>query len=198
MQRVIGLTGGIASGKSLVAQTLKGLGPTVIDTDEIGHEILATDDAVKQEVVKTFGKEVLTRGGDVDRGKLGGIVFQDPEARKTLEQILHPPIGAELWKRAREEGDDVVLEVPLLIEHGDHERVDLVVVVYTTRERQIRRLMSRDGISREEAVMRIDTQLPLEEKVSYADYVINNGGSVEETEEQVFRFYQAVRGKETP
>ena len=197
MQRVIGLTGGIASGKSLVSQTMKGLGMTVIDADEISHEILAKDDAVKQEVVKAFGKEVLTGGEAVDRGKLGGIVFRDPERRKALERILHPPIGAELWKKAREGGDDVVLEVPLLIEHGEHERVDLVVVVYVTRERQIRRLMRRDGISREEAVRRIDTQLPLEEKVSYADCVINNGGSVEETEEQVLRFYKAARGKET-
>ncbi|OGP53251.1 MAG: dephospho-CoA kinase [Deltaproteobacteria bacterium RBG_13_52_11] len=198
MPRVIGLTGGVASGKSGVSQILKGLGMTVIDADEISHEILAKDDAVKQEVVKVFGTEVLTVGGAIDRGKLGGIVFRDPERRKALERILHPPIGARLWKRAQEGGDDVVLEVPLLIEQGGHERVDLVVVVYATRERQMQRLMSREGISREEAINRIDTQLPLEEKVSYANYIINNNGSVEETEEQVFRFYQVVRGKEAP
>jgi dephospho-CoA kinase len=85
----------------------------------------------------------------------------------------------------------------LLIEQGEHERVDLVVVVYATRERQIQRLIDRDALSREEAIRRIETQLPLEEKVAYAHYVINNNGSLEETEEQVLRLYQAVRGKET-
>jgi dephospho-CoA kinase len=196
MPRVIGLTGGIASGKTLVSQTLKGLGLTVIDADEVSHEILAKDDAVIQEVAKAFGTEVLTAEGAIDRGRLGEIVFQDPEARKTLERILHPLIGGELWKRARQGGNDVVLEIPLLIEQAGHTRVDLVVVVYATRERQIERLMGRDALSREEAIRRIDTQLPLEEKVSYANYVINNCGAAEETEDQVFRFYQVVRGKE--
>jgi len=197
MPKVIGLTGGIASGKSLVSRALEGLGMTVIDADAISHEILAKDEAVKHKVVGTFGAGVLTAQGDVDRGKLGDIVFRDPGLRKVLERIMHPPIGAELWKRAQGGGDDVVLEIPLLIEQGGHERVDLVVVVYTTRERQIQRLMGRGGISREEAIRRIETQLPLEEKVSYAHYVINNNGSVEETEDQVTRFYQEIKGKET-
>jgi dephospho-CoA kinase len=198
MRRVIGLTGGIASGKSAVSLILQGLGMQVIDADGIAHEILATDEAIKQEVVAVFGSEVLNAGGAVDRGRLGNIIFQDAGRRRALERILHPLIRDELWKRAREGNDDVVLEVPLLIEQGEHARVDLVVVVYAARERQIERLMGRDTISREEAVSRIATQLPLEEKVSYAQYVINNNGSLEETEEQVLRFYQAViRGKET-
>jgi dephospho-CoA kinase len=198
MRRIIGLTGGIASGKSAVSQILQGLGMQVIDADGIAHEILATDAAIKQEVVAAFGAEVLTAAGAVDRGRLGNIIFQDAERRRVLERILHPLIRDELWKRAREGNDDVVLEVPLLIEQGEHARVDLVVVVYAARECQIQRLMGRDTISREEAVSRIATQLPLEEKVSYAQYIINNNGSLEETEEQVLRFYQAViRGKET-
>ena len=198
MPRIIGLTGGIASGKSLVSRTLKGLGMTVIDADDISHEVLAHDTAIKQEVVRTFGKEVLNEEGDIDRGKLGEIIFfQDPEARKALEAILHPPIREEMWKRARQStSDDVVLDIPLLIETGAHERVDLVVVVYATRELQIQRLMARDGISRQEAMGRIDTQLPLEKKVASAHYIINNIGSVEETEEQVIRFYQEIREKE--
>lgn len=198
MRRVIGLTGGIASGKSAVSLILQGLGMQVIDADGIAHEILVTDEAIKQEVVAVFGSEVLNAGGAVDRGRLGNIIFQDAGRRRALERILHPLIRDELWKRAREGNDDVVLEVPLLIEQGEHARVDLVVVVYAARECQIQRLMGRDTISREEAVSRIATQLPLEEKVSYAQYVINNNGSLEETEEQVLRFYQAViRGKET-
>jgi dephospho-CoA kinase len=198
MPRIIGLTGGIASGKSLVSRTLKGLGMTMIDADDISHEILAHDTAIKQEVVQTFGKEVLNEEGEIDRGKLGSIVFfQKPELRKDLEAILHPSIREKMWKRARESrSNDVVLDIPLLIETGAHERVDLVVVVYATRELQIQRLMARDGISRQEAMGRIDTQLPLEEKVSAAHYIINNTGSVEETEEQTTRFYQEIREKE--
>ena len=199
MPRIIGLTGGIASGKSLVSQTLKRLGMTVIDADDISHEILAGDTAIKQEVTRIFGKEVLNEEGDIDRGKIGNIVFsRKPELRKDLEKILHPPIREEMWKRARESGsNDVVLDIPLLIETGAHERVDLVVVVYATRELQIQRLMARDGMSRQEAMRRIDTQLPLEEKVSSAHYIINNTGSEEETEEQITRFYQAIREHET-
>jgi len=196
MPRVIGLTGGIASGKSLVSRTLRGLGMTVIDADHVGQEFMAKDDAVKEEVVKTFGPAVLTKGGEIDRTKLGAIIFRDPERRKALERIMHPLIGAELWKRARESGHDIVLEIPLLIETGGHERVDMVVVVYATRERQIQRIMGRDGMTEEEAVRRIDAQLPLEEKVPYAHYVINNTGTVEETEEQVVKFYQEIKGKE--
>jgi dephospho-CoA kinase len=198
MPRVIGLTGGIASGKSLASQALKGLGMTVIDADDISHEILATDTSIRQAVVRTFGKEVLNEEREIDRGKLGRIVFfEKPELRKELEAILHPLIREEMWKRALESSsNDVVLDIPLLIETGALERVDLVVVVYATRELQIQRLMARDGISREEAVRRINTQLPLEEKVSSAHYIINNTGTVEETEEQVIRFYQAIREKE--
>jgi dephospho-CoA kinase len=201
MPRIIGLTGGIASGKSLVSRTLKGLRMTVIDADDISHEILAKDTSIRQEVVRTFGTEVLNEEGEIDRGRLGRIVFsQKPELRKDLEAILHPPIREEMWKRARESrsNNDVVLDIPLLIETGAHERVDLVVVVYATRELQIQRLMARDGISRQEAMRRIDTQLPLEEKISSAHYIINNTGSVEETEEQVIRFYQVIREKEKP
>jgi dephospho-CoA kinase len=199
MPRVIGLTGGIASGKSLVSRTLKGLGMTVIDADDISHEILATDISIKQEVVRTFGNEVLNEEGDIDREKLGRIVFfQKPELRKDLEAIIHPLIRKEMWKRARESrSNDVVLDIPLLIETREYERVDLVVVVFATRELQIQRLMARDGISRQEAMRRIDTQLPLEEKASTAHFIINNTGSVEETEEQVTRFYQAIREQET-
>jgi dephospho-CoA kinase len=197
MPKVIGLTGGIASGKSVVSRILRERGLPVIDADSIAHEILETDEGIKQKVVTTFGTEVLTAAGVVDRERLGSIIFQDAQRRRELERILHPVIGAILWQRALEADDVVVLEIPLLIERRDHERVDLVVVVYATREHQIQRLIERDGLTREEAIRRIETQLPLDEKVAYAHYVINNNGSLKETEEQVARFYQAVREKET-
>ena len=198
MPRVIGLTGGIASGKSVVSRTLKGLGMTVIDADDISHEIMAHDTSIKQEVVRTFGTEIISEEGEIDRGKLGSIVFfQKPELRKELEAILHPRIREEMWKRAREgRNNDVVLEIPLLFETGAHERVDLVLLVYASRELRIQRLMARDGMSRQEAIQRVNTQLPPEEKVAAAHYIINNTGSVEETEEQVIRFNQAIREKE--
>lgn len=192
---VIGLTGGIASGKSLVSRTLNGFGLTVVDADDIGREIMGRDGLVKQDVVKTFGKGVLTEEGEINREKLARIIFNDLERRRALEGILHPRIREEMWRRAQEHSGDAVLQVPLLIETGEHKRVDVVVVVYAMREIQIQRLMRRDGISAEEAIRRIDTQLPLTEKVSHADYIINNNGSVKETEEQVWRFYQATRGK---
>jgi dephospho-CoA kinase len=196
MPKIIGLTGGIASGKSLVSQTLKGLGMTVIDADAISHELMAKDETVKQEVVEAFGTEVITGGGSIDRERLGAIVFQNQERRRQLERIMHPRILAQLWQKARESKTDVVLDTPLLIEQGGHEGVDVVVVVYTTRERQIQQLMARNRISREEAIRRVDAQLPLEEKVSHADYVINNSGTEEETVEQAMRFYKLIKGKE--
>lgn len=197
MPRVIGLTGGIASGKSLVSSILAGLGMTVIDADEISREIMATDGPARQEVVRVFGDDVLTEAGEINRKKLGEIAFRDPERRRTLEEILHPRIQSEMWRRIRECSGDVILEAPLLIEKGVHEKVDVTVVVYASREVQIRRLIGRDGISREEATRRIDTQLPMEEKVSYGHYLINNNGSMEETEEQVFRFYKETRKGES-
>jgi dephospho-CoA kinase len=196
MPKVIGLTGGIASGKSLVSRTLKELGMTVIDADAVSHELMEKDKTVKQEVVKAFGVEVLTAGGTIDRGRLGQIVFGDPERRRQLERIMHPRILAQLRLKAQESKADMVLDIPLLIEQGGHEGVDVVVVVYTTRERQIQQLMARDRISLEEAVRRVDAQLPLEEKVSHAHYVINNAGTEEETVEQTTRFYKLIKGKE--
>jgi dephospho-CoA kinase len=196
MPRVIGLTGGIASGKSLVSRTLQGLGMIVIDADDVSHELMAKDEVVRQKVVETFGTEVLTEAGAIDRGKLAAIVFRDQERRQALEQIMHPGILAQLSERARGAKTDVVLDIPLLIEQGGDKGVNLVVVVYATRECQIQRLMARDGISREEAIRRVDAQLPLEEKIAYADYVINNSGTEEETVNQVTRFYKLIKGKE--
>ncbi|RLB05726.1 MAG: dephospho-CoA kinase [Deltaproteobacteria bacterium] len=193
---IIGLTGGIASGKSLVSRTLAELGVKVIDADEIGREIMAKDALVKEEVVRVFGDEVLKEAGEIDREKLGRIIFRDLNRRRILEEILHPRIQAQMWEKVQDCVGDVVLDVPLLIEKGEHEKVDVVVVVYIAREVQIQRLMRRDGISRDEAIMRIETQLPLEKKVFYAHYVINNNGSMEETREQAIRFYKSIRGKE--
>ena len=193
MPRVIGLTGGIASGKSEISRILREHGLPVIDVDGVAHEVLATDEGIKRKVAAAFGPEVLTAGGAIDRQRLGTIIFRDAERRRDLERILHPMIGSVLRQRTQEADDIVVLDMPLLIELGEHELVDVVVVVYATREHQIQRLMERDGLTREEAMQRIETQLPLGEKVLHADYVINNNGSLQDTEVQVLRLYQALR-----
>ncbi len=193
MPTVIGLTGGVGSGKSLVCEHLRKLGAPVIDADQICHELLALDEVVKEEVRGAFGEGVFDSTGKIERHKLGKIVFSDTGRRKVLEEILHPRIGEELWKRAKRFiGETVVLEIPLLIETGAHQLVDIVVVVYATFAQQIKRLMERDGLSRKEALPYCQAQMPLEEKVSYAHYVINNTGPQEETQDQVRRFYQEV------
>ena len=193
MATLLGLTGGIGSGKGLVSEKLRAFGMRLIDADEVGREIMARDNEIQQRVVTIFGKSILTPDGDIDRRQVATIVFQDAERRRELEELLHPRIIGELWRRVEATNEDVILDVPLLIETGLHRKVDVVVVVYTTREVQIRRIIDRDGISREEAVRRINSQLPLEQKVLYAHYLINNSGSREETREQVSRMYQAIR-----
>lgn len=196
MSRVIGLTGGIASGKGVVAQALAEMGMRVLDADAIAHEFLKEDKWVMKEVVRAFGHEVLAKDGGVDRKKLGEIVFRDPMHRRTLEDILHPRIREELIRRVLAIKGDVVLEIPLLIEQGGEGHVDLVVVVYCSRERQIERLMQRDGIDRDEASRRVDAQLPLGEKVLKADFLINTNGTLENTVEQTKRLYHAIRERE--
>jgi len=198
MSRVIGLTGGIASGKSLVSHTLVGFGMMVIDADDIGRKIMENDIKTKRRVVKTFGEEILREDHEIDRKKLAMIIFSDPKKRELLESMLHPFIKREMRKKALESSGDIVLEVPLLIEKGEHKRMDLVVVVYTSRDEQLRRLTSREGISMEEGIRRIATQLPLDEKISVAHYIINNSGSVEETVEQVYRFHQILKEEKVP
>jgi len=192
---VVGLTGGIASGKSFVSALLSRLGMLVIDADEVGRGIMTIDCGVQRRVLSIFGDGVMGSGGQIDRGAVARIMFRDPEKRRALEQLLHPLINEAMWNRAAQEGDDVVLDVPLLIETGLQAKVDVVVVVYATQEVQIERLVSRDGIGQEEAIARIESQMPLEEKVAYADYVINNNGSKENTQDQVSRFYRAIREK---
>ena len=192
---VVGLTGGIASGKSFVSALLSRLGMLVIDADEVGRGIMTIDCGVQRRVLSIFGDGVMGSGGQIDRGAVARIMFRDPEKRRALEQLLHPLINEAMWNRAAQEGDDVVLDVPLLIETWLQAKVDVVVVVYATQEVQIERLVSRDGIGQEEAIARIESQMPLEEKVAYADYVINNNGSKENTQDQVSRFYRAIREK---
>ncbi|WJH34668.1 dephospho-CoA kinase [Paenibacillus aurantius] len=191
----IGLTGGIACGKSTVSQMLVRRGAVLIDADRIAREVVLPGSAGLALVAERFGQAVLDGDGSLNRRKLGEIVFKDEAARKDLEGILHPLIRQEMWSRmSRYEQEDpsrlVVVDIPLLYESGLQEQVQEVMVVYIPRELQKERLMKRDGLGSEEADRRLNAQLSIEDKKALADYVIDNSGTQEDTERQVDRFWQ--------
>lgn len=189
--KVIGLTGGIASGKSAVADVLVSCGAVVINADQLAREVVEPGEPAYRAIVEVFGDGVVRQDGSLDRKALGRIVFADSEARKVLEKITHPAIAeraARLMERERQRGTPVVFyEVPLLIEAGLVATVDEVWLVSVSCEVQLERLMKRDGISREEALRKISAQMPLHEKAAYADVIIDNSGLQEETTDRVRR-----------
>ena len=186
----VGLTGGIACGKSTVARMLAEKGAVLIDLYELAHSVQEPEGAVWREIVCHFGEEILHEDRTIDRRRLGETVFADREKRELLNRLVHPAIFEE-WQRrlaeirARRADAIVVSDIPLLIEAGMKSMVDLVLLVYITPEEQIRRVMARDGSSREEAERRLASQMPIEEKLRWADIVIRNGGSPEETRRAV-------------
>ena len=195
---IVGLTGGIASGKSLVAKVFQDLGAHVIDADKIVHELLEPDQQAWEEVVKYFGPEIVFPDKTIDRRKLGAIVFNDAEKRAWLNQCLHPKVFAVYTARvkhlcARAPHAIIVLDAALLIETGYHKKMDKIVVVYADQEQQMERLTSRERFSREQALARIRSQMPLSEKRKQADYVIENTGTREETEQQARDIFQKLR-----
>ncbi len=191
---VIGLTGGIASGKSTVSAILRDLGATVIDGDAIARAVTRPGEPAYQEIVATFGPGILKSDGSLDRRALGRKVFTDPDLRRTLNRITHPRIIAriaELVDQARERGDRVVvIEAPLLIEAGMQDMVDEVWVVLVDEETQVERLMARERYPEAEAQGRVEAQLPLAEKLKFAHRVIDNRGSVEETRRAVEKLWR--------
>lgn len=178
MTLVIGLTGGIASGKSTVSQMIKEKGIRVVDADIIAKEAVSKGSAALHQIVQTFGEEVLQPNGELNRQQLGAIIFSDEEKRKKLNAIVHPEVRKEMLKQ-RDEGVSnqeafVVLDIPLLFESKLEGLVDRIIVVYTTPDLQLSRLMNRNDLSEEEALNRIHSQQPLEEKCQKADRVIEN------------------------
>lgn len=189
----IGLTGGIACGKSTVASMLVRRGAILIDADQIAREVVLPGSPVLARVAEHFGQAVLLEDGSLNRKRLGEIVFNDPAAREQLNGILHPPIRAIMKERMRENetlhpDKLVVVDVPLLYESKLESMFDEVLVVYVPREVQLKRLMERDRLSLEQAEQRLRAQLPIELKKQRADYVIDNQGSLQETERQVDAF----------
>ncbi|GAM08987.1 dephospho-CoA kinase [Geobacter sp. OR-1] len=187
--RIIGLTGGIASGKSSVAGLLEALGAPVVDADQLSREAVKPGTAAYAAILDLFGPDLISADGSLDRERLGNIVFSDPEARKRLESIVHPAIKLLAEERLAElrhgEGKVAFYMAPLLIEAGAVDRVDEVWVVYLDAETQLKRLMQRDRLSREDALRRIESQMPMVVKKSYAKVVIDNSGPWEETAQQV-------------
>jgi dephospho-CoA kinase len=196
--RLVGLTGGIASGKSTFAAALRALGAPVLDADLLAREAVAKGSPGLAEVVQAFGAEVLGAEGELDRKRMGARVFSDPDARARLEAIIHPRVRAlsraEL-ARLEEAGHPVAFyDVPLLFETRQQGLVDLTVVVWAPREVQVARLVARDGLSRAEAEARLGAQLPIDEKAQLADAVVVNDGEPGALAAKAARLLADVRG----
>jgi dephospho-CoA kinase len=185
----LGLTGSIATGKSTVTGMFRDRGYPVIDADIISREVVEPGKPALEEIVEYFGKSVLHEDGTLNRKKLGDIVFEHPEEREKLNSIVHPAVRLEMKSRAEEaerEGENlIILDIPLLIENDLYYLIDEVLVVYVPEEVQKQRLMERNGYSEEEASRRISSQLSIEKKRKEADFLIDNSGTLDDTERQV-------------
>jgi dephospho-CoA kinase len=194
---LLGVTGGIASGKTTVADMLKDLGAHTIDFDILARHVVEPGKQALKEIIAYFGDKVILNDGHLDRKKLGGIVFQDDEKRKRLESIIHPYIFEEFTRQVREiakKDPHAIIQavIPLLFEVRLQHLVHKILVVYIPKQRQIERLVARDGITKEEAADRLKAQLPISEKVIYGDFMINNDCPVEETKKQVEDLWQTL------
>ncbi|MDE0009994.1 MAG: dephospho-CoA kinase [Candidatus Poribacteria bacterium] len=202
---IVGITGGIACGKTTVSDLLAAKGAIPINADEIGHQLLKADSPVINLLTEAFGKEILEDSGDVSRKKLGAIVFNDKAARKRLNSILHPLIIQRSRARARQLVSEdphciVLLDAPLLIEAGAYDTVDLIVVVTASAKTQLKRTLERSiaqgrPLTESEIQARIDAQMPLTEKVKYADVVIENEGTPVELQGQVDTLWEELQGR---
>jgi dephospho-CoA kinase len=195
---IVGLTGGVATGKTAVSQALREEGAYIIDADQIARELVQPHKPAWNEIVRAFGKEILQEDSSVHRKELADRVFTDPEQRKVLNQILHPRIKEEIARRAREivqkdPGAIVVIDAPLLIELGMHHNVDRLIVVTSTQTQQIERLKKRDGRSTEEALELLSSQMPVEEKAKLADFVLRNEGSLEEMKKRAKEVFKELK-----
>ena len=196
--KVIGLTGGVGSGKSTVAEMLRELGATVIDADQAAHEVYAPGTPGFEAVVAEFGPDFV-RDGAIDRQKLGALVFDDEAARRRLNAIVHPLVRE--WMAARtaeavERGDEIVIQdVPLLFENGLEDLFSSVLLVYTPEDIQLERLVEGRGVPRERARAIIAAQMPIEEKRRRAHHVVDNSGTIDQTRNQVEEVWAQMSGR---
>ena len=198
--KIIGLTGGIGSGKSTVAKFLAELGAGMIDVDKVGHEVLSSDVEIQREVVVAFSKQILTSTGDIDRKKLGEAVFGNAGSLSRLNQIVHPRmyevVKTKLEEYRRQGMKVVVLDAPLLVEAGWTSIVDEVWVTVASESTVLRRLRERVGLSKPESLARIRSQLSSEERIKHADVAISNEGDLDELRARVEELWQGLHTRE--
>ena len=194
---IAGLTGGIASGKSTVAAMLAEAGARIVDADRIAHQVVLKGESAWQDIVDHFGSGILARDGQIDREALGAIVFNDTEAKKALNGIVHPRVfetmAQEIQSLAEAHpGDLIIMDVPLLIESGLHTSLPIVILVYVPEVMQQERLMRRDGLNAADAAVRIRAQMPIDAKRAHAHYIVDNTGDLGATRRQVLAIYRKI------
>jgi len=197
----VGLTGGLASGKSFVADALAALGCHLIRADELGHQVIAPGGESHTAVIEEFGRGILKEDGSIDRRRLAALVFGDPERLARLNGLVHPAVIAreeELMRRysAEDPRGIAVVEAAILIETGSYKRFDRLILANCPERQQLERAMARDGMSEAEARGRLERQMPLHEKLRYADYVIDTSGEKEDTLRQTHAVYESLRSIE--
>ena len=199
MSLIIGLTGGIVSGKSTVAKMFQKLGAKIIDADRIGHEVILPNKPAWRKLIKSFGKGILKEDLTIDRKKLGNLVFNDIKLLKKLNEITHPEIKKIIIKEINKFKDDnrlynkiMIIDAPLIYEASMDYLMEKIILVQLNEKEQIKRLAVRNIFTREESLKRINSQIPNKEKTEKADYIINNNNSVEKTKEQVIKIWQEI------
>jgi len=195
----VGLTGGLACGKSFVGETLAGCGCLLIQADQLGHAVLSPGGEAYDAVVREFGGEVVLKNGDIDRRALAALVFGSPERLARLNALVHPPVvereNTLIAEFARRNPRGIaVVEAAILIETGSYRRFDRIILVTCREDQQVERAMRRDGALLEDVQARLSRQMPLEEKRKYADFVIDTAGDKEDTLRQTREVYQTLRG----
>jgi dephospho-CoA kinase len=197
---IVGLTGGIASGKSTVTRILRELGAYVVDADVWARKVVEPGQPALEEIVAAFGPTILTSEGTLNRTALGARVFGDEAARMRLNAITHPRVRDGMREEtarffSQHPDEPIVWDVPLLFEGETRKLVDVTVLVYVDEGTQLERLMARDGLSREAAAARIKAQMPIDQKRALADYIVENTGTLEQTREQVRTLWQTLQAQ---
>jgi dephospho-CoA kinase len=195
---IVGLTGGVASGKNLVAGELKRLGAFIVDADGFARRAVERGKPAYKAIVREFGKDIVLRNKRIDRKKLGSIVFSDKRKLKKLNAITHPPIIREIRKTLKKLKREnpaslIVLNAPLLIEAGLDREMDSTIVVYAAGAQQTERVMKRDGLTEKQALQRVRAQMPLKKKLRYADFVVDNTGSRAGALRETRRIYSILK-----